>query len=121
MLRTSHECTLGSVTRQMVWMKRRLYSQSLCVVCCVVGHSYGIQKYNERQELKKQKYEMERLHICQRTGMSIEEFEEMRHREATEREQSSQAHDDMHRAQSGDYFTPEQRREIEIAIKQQRL
>lgn len=104
----------GSYKKQHMWMKGRLFSQAFCLISCVGGHQYYIHKHNEKELMKKQAYEMEKEHICRQTGMSPEEFEAMRHNEAQQRQVDN---DLMGRRPDGDYFTAEQRKEIELAIK----
>ena len=99
-------------------MKGRLFSQAFCVACCVIGHHWNYANWEKAEQLKKEKYEMERLHICSQRGISIEEFEEMRYEEHQARlnHQNSPTQQKIARRLDGGYFTPEQKAEIEATL-----
>ena len=67
-------------------MKGRLFSQAFCIAACVVGHHYYAHKAEEREAEKKRRYEAERDHICRRTGMTHDQFEQRKIEEAAQRE-----------------------------------
>ena len=66
-------------------MKGRLFSQAFCIAACVGGHHYYAQKAEQRELEKKERYEAERDHICRQTGITHEEFELRKVKEAEER------------------------------------
>lgn len=110
----------GSYKKQHGWMKGRLFSQAFCIASCVVGHHYYAQKAEQAQLEKKERYEAERDHICRQTGITPEEFELRKVKEAEERQmmKSSNANEELKRQRlmEGDYFTAEQRAELNKAI-----
>jgi len=114
----------GSYKKQHGWMKGRLFSQAFCIAACVGGHHYYAQKAEQRELEKKERYEAERDHICRQTGITHEEFELRKVKEAAERKmmKSSNANEELKRQRlmEGDYFTPEQRAELNKALAEAR-
>jgi len=101
-------------------MKGRLFSQAFAVMALYAGHSIAVKKMAESQDRKKKVYENERNHICAQRGITIEEFEEERLKEHEQRHESNLATGgQIRQTHTGSYFTPEQRREIEEAIRAQ--